>query len=195
MNPCRCGYLGDAARECGRAPRCGEDYQNRISGPLLDRIDLDGRGAAGLRGGTRPRADRRAERRGRRARGACPGRAARAPWRGRADQQRRGRYRHTPGGGGAGARRAGDGEAAPVAARLHPHAARGPHHRRPRRGGDRSGASMSPRRWRSATGCRGAETPGQPDPWHCSPFRGMVRAAVSPLQATMVRCLCTATAV
>jgi len=40
MNPCRCGYLGDATRECGRAPRCGEDYQNRISGPVLDRIDL-----------------------------------------------------------------------------------------------------------------------------------------------------------
>ncbi len=40
MNPCRCGYLGDAGRECGRAPRCGEDYQTRISGPLLDRIDL-----------------------------------------------------------------------------------------------------------------------------------------------------------
>jgi magnesium chelatase family protein len=40
MNPCRCGYLGDAARECGRAPRCGEDYQNRISGPVLDRVDL-----------------------------------------------------------------------------------------------------------------------------------------------------------
>ncbi|MGH7056523.1 MAG: YifB family Mg chelatase-like AAA ATPase [Acetobacteraceae bacterium] len=40
MNPCRCGYLGDAGRECGRAPRCGEEYQTRISGPLLDRIDL-----------------------------------------------------------------------------------------------------------------------------------------------------------
>jgi magnesium chelatase family protein len=40
MNPCRCGYLGEAGRECGRAPRCGEDYQGRISGPLLDRIDL-----------------------------------------------------------------------------------------------------------------------------------------------------------
>ncbi len=40
MNPCRCGHLGDASRECGRAPRCGEDYQGRISGPLLDRIDL-----------------------------------------------------------------------------------------------------------------------------------------------------------
>ena len=40
MNPCRCGYLGDGSRECGRAPRCAEDYQNRISGPVLDRIDL-----------------------------------------------------------------------------------------------------------------------------------------------------------
>ncbi len=40
MNPCRCGYFGDADRECGRAPRCGEDYRNRISGPVLDRIDL-----------------------------------------------------------------------------------------------------------------------------------------------------------
>ncbi len=40
MNPCRCGHLGDATRECNRAPRCGEDYLSRISGPLLDRIDL-----------------------------------------------------------------------------------------------------------------------------------------------------------
>ncbi|MBW8271204.1 YifB family Mg chelatase-like AAA ATPase [Caldovatus aquaticus] len=40
MNPCRCGHLGDPARECARAPRCGEDYQMRLSGPLLDRMDL-----------------------------------------------------------------------------------------------------------------------------------------------------------
>ncbi|GGC42083.1 ATPase AAA [Siccirubricoccus deserti] len=40
MNPCRCGYLGDASRECGRAPRCGEEYQGRLSGPLLDRMDI-----------------------------------------------------------------------------------------------------------------------------------------------------------
>lgn len=40
MNPCRCGHLGDAGRECGKAPRCGEDYLGRISGPLMDRIDL-----------------------------------------------------------------------------------------------------------------------------------------------------------
>jgi magnesium chelatase family protein len=40
MNPCRCGYLGDAGRECARAPRCGEEYRMRLSGPLLDRMDL-----------------------------------------------------------------------------------------------------------------------------------------------------------
>src|SRR6185437_11058678 len=40
MNPCRCGHLDDPARTCGRAPRCAADYQSRISGPLLDRIDL-----------------------------------------------------------------------------------------------------------------------------------------------------------
>jgi magnesium chelatase family protein len=40
MNPCRCGYLGDPARECARAPGCGQDYQTRLSGPLLDRMDL-----------------------------------------------------------------------------------------------------------------------------------------------------------
>jgi magnesium chelatase family protein len=40
MNPCRCGYLGDAAQACGRAPKCGADYQARLSGPLLDRIDI-----------------------------------------------------------------------------------------------------------------------------------------------------------
>lgn len=39
-NPCRCGHLGDPARTCARAPACGEDYLGRISGPLLDRIDL-----------------------------------------------------------------------------------------------------------------------------------------------------------
>ncbi|NKC31541.1 YifB family Mg chelatase-like AAA ATPase [Falsiroseomonas selenitidurans] len=40
MNPCRCGHLGDASRECARAPGCGQDYQMRLSGPLLDRMDL-----------------------------------------------------------------------------------------------------------------------------------------------------------
>lgn len=40
MNPCPCGHLGNAAMSCSRAPRCAEAYQNKISGPLLDRIDL-----------------------------------------------------------------------------------------------------------------------------------------------------------
>jgi magnesium chelatase family protein len=40
MNPCRCGYLAEPGRACSRAPRCGQDYQSKISGPLLDRIDL-----------------------------------------------------------------------------------------------------------------------------------------------------------
>lgn len=40
MNPCRCGYLGDVSRECSKAPRCAGDYQAKISGPLLDRFDL-----------------------------------------------------------------------------------------------------------------------------------------------------------
>jgi magnesium chelatase family protein len=40
MNPCRCGHLMEASRGCGRAPRCGLDYQGKLSGPLLDRIDL-----------------------------------------------------------------------------------------------------------------------------------------------------------
>lgn len=40
MNPCRCGHLGDAELACSRAPRCGGDYQAKISGPLLDRFDM-----------------------------------------------------------------------------------------------------------------------------------------------------------
>jgi magnesium chelatase family protein len=40
MNPCRCGHLGDPAMACSRAPRCAADYQSKVSGPLLDRIDL-----------------------------------------------------------------------------------------------------------------------------------------------------------
>jgi magnesium chelatase family protein len=40
MNPCRCGHLGDAALACSRAPKCAADYQAKVSGPMLDRIDL-----------------------------------------------------------------------------------------------------------------------------------------------------------
>lgn len=40
MNPCRCGYLGDSSQECTRAPKCAGEYQGKLSGPLLDRIDM-----------------------------------------------------------------------------------------------------------------------------------------------------------
>ncbi len=40
MNPCRCGHLDDPGLACPRAPRCAGEYQNRLSGPLLDRFDL-----------------------------------------------------------------------------------------------------------------------------------------------------------
>ncbi|MBL8703215.1 MAG: YifB family Mg chelatase-like AAA ATPase [Rhodospirillales bacterium] len=40
MNPCRCGHLDDAALGCARAPKCAQEYQAKISGPLFDRIDL-----------------------------------------------------------------------------------------------------------------------------------------------------------
>ena len=40
MNPCRCGYLDDASRACSKAPKCARDYQAKISGPFLDRIDI-----------------------------------------------------------------------------------------------------------------------------------------------------------
>ncbi|KQZ15336.1 AAA family ATPase [Mesorhizobium sp. Root554] len=40
MNPCRCGMAGEPGYRCARGERCRGDYQARISGPLLDRIDL-----------------------------------------------------------------------------------------------------------------------------------------------------------
>lgn len=40
MNPCRCGMAGEPGYRCPRGDRCRVDYQARISGPLLDRIDL-----------------------------------------------------------------------------------------------------------------------------------------------------------
>jgi magnesium chelatase family protein len=39
-NPCKCGQMTDPARACARAPICGGEYLNRISGPLMDRFDL-----------------------------------------------------------------------------------------------------------------------------------------------------------
>ncbi|MFZ4606924.1 MAG: ATP-binding protein, partial [Caulobacter sp.] len=37
---CRCGHGGPGKGWCGKAPRCQRDYQGRVSGPLIDRIDL-----------------------------------------------------------------------------------------------------------------------------------------------------------
>ena len=138
MNPCRCGYLGDAARECGRAPRCGEDYQNRISGPVLDRIDLAvevqpasaaelARAPAGETSATVAARVARA-RAAQRARYGEDGPISNAEADGREVQlvpdARRWWSRRW--------------QAAPVAARLHPRAARRAHDRRPCRRGDRA---------------------------------------------------------
>jgi magnesium chelatase family protein len=40
MNPCRCGHFGEPELACSKAPKCAADYQNKLSGPLLDRFDL-----------------------------------------------------------------------------------------------------------------------------------------------------------
>lgn len=40
MNPCRCGMAGEPGQTCARGIRCAADYQARISGPMMDRIDI-----------------------------------------------------------------------------------------------------------------------------------------------------------
>ncbi|MEM6664902.1 MAG: YifB family Mg chelatase-like AAA ATPase [Pseudomonadota bacterium] len=40
MNPCKCGYAGTPGHTCRQGARCSETYQARLSGPLLDRIDM-----------------------------------------------------------------------------------------------------------------------------------------------------------
>lgn len=40
MNPCRCGYAGEPGHHCRRGERCVTEYQARLSGPFLDRIDV-----------------------------------------------------------------------------------------------------------------------------------------------------------
>jgi magnesium chelatase family protein len=41
MNPCKCGYFGDPARQCTCKPGTIKAYLDRVSGPLLDRIDIE----------------------------------------------------------------------------------------------------------------------------------------------------------
>ena len=148
MNPCRCGHLGDPAMACSRAPRCAADYQARVSGPLLDRIDLhvevQGVSAADLT--LPPPAEGSAEV----AVAGC--RRAQRPVEalqrlGRAHQCRGGRRAARPGrdprrAGAQAAGRCRRGDAA-VGARLPPGASRRPDHRRPRR---RRAGRADPRR-------------------------------------------------
>ena len=41
MNPCKCGYFGDPSRQCTCTPAAAKKYLERVSGPLLDRIDIE----------------------------------------------------------------------------------------------------------------------------------------------------------
>jgi magnesium chelatase family protein len=40
MNPCNCGFYGDVKKQCAKAPKCAQEYRNKISGPILDRFDI-----------------------------------------------------------------------------------------------------------------------------------------------------------
>ena len=40
MNPCRCGHLGTNGHICSRAPLCAAEYLSKLSGPFLDRFDM-----------------------------------------------------------------------------------------------------------------------------------------------------------
>jgi magnesium chelatase family protein len=40
LNPCPCGYLTDDSKDCVCSPKQILNYRSRLSGPLLDRIDL-----------------------------------------------------------------------------------------------------------------------------------------------------------
>ena len=142
MNPCRCGHLGDPALACSRAPRCAADYQARVSGPLLDRIDLHvevpGVSAADL---TLPPPPRAAPRWRARVATARQVQAERYNGHGATHQCRGGRRNARRGRDAGRARPQALGGCsqrdAPVGARLPPRAPRRANHRRPgrRRGG------------------------------------------------------------
>ena len=150
MNPCRCGYLAEPGRACGRAPRCAQEYQARISGPLLDRIDLHIDVPLGVARRSGSAAARRVERRDRPTRRRCP-RPAERPvpkavagpprpheCRGRRRTPRRDRSPRPDRPHFAAARRR---AIAAIGARLSPRAAGGAHAGRSRRRGNRGAAS------------------------------------------------------
>jgi magnesium chelatase family protein len=84
QKPCSCGYAGDAEKTCTCAPSVLARYQTRISGPLLDRVDIQRQDTARERQEARSGAIGRALRRRARAgdrRALC--------WHGHADHRRR----------------------------------------------------------------------------------------------------------
>jgi magnesium chelatase family protein len=159
MNPCRCGKAGEPGHTCRRGPRCAADYQGRISGPLLDRIDIrievPGLTAADLirPGASETSADValrvagareiQAQRFAQLGAPACAAMRRPAP-----TDRERGRRRNGParGSGRRGRRDAVDG------ARLPSRAETGAHAGRPGRSGNRGAHPY----------CRGAELPGMP---------------------------------
>ena len=107
MNPCRCGHANDPGYTCRRGlnTRCAADYQARISGPLLDRIDLHIEVPAVTASRPHPAAADRRQPRNRRARGGRARAAGGALCRDRpaaSAQQRRGLRRGAGGRGAAG---------------------------------------------------------------------------------------------
>ena len=81
MNPCPCGYYGDPSHECTCSRGTIDNYQKRISGPLMDRIDNPRRGAAGgIRKAGRQDAGRIVGRRARAGRGGAEAAASTIRW-------------------------------------------------------------------------------------------------------------------
>ena len=132
MNPCKCGFYGDATRECRCTPGQIQHYLGKISGPLLDRIDIHVEVPAvpfkELRGNTDGRVLRRNPRpRGTRARRAAGARLLQLPHAGprhpQALRARRRRRAHA---------RNGRPPHGPLRPRPRPHPESRPHRRRPR---------------------------------------------------------------
>ena len=83
MNPCPCGYFNDRSRECHCTPPLIQRYMSKISGPLLDRIDIHIDVPAvnykEMRSGAEPESSARIRERVMRARGAQLGRFSSSP--------------------------------------------------------------------------------------------------------------------